>query len=182
MGHASTCTPLLCAASVLAAQMGPHHQAADSLLYPPVTRLGATPSSGPPACPPIYLSSGVCLTSSSLSSASRRQRERMSPTAGPPSTRTISAVEPPSSETGSTCDTRVVKARSAPADADDEIPTAGGVLETGDADQRRVFRFHYSLTPYGCTAWVLGAVGRLARWHAHILSRAQACMLTKPCR
>ena len=44
-----------------------------------------------------------------LSSDSRRQRERMSPTAGPPNTRTISAVEPPSSEMGITCVTRVVK-------------------------------------------------------------------------
>ena len=40
-------------------------------------------------------------------SESRRQRDRMSPTAGPPSTRTISAVEPPSSETGITCAMRV---------------------------------------------------------------------------
>ena len=32
----------------------------------------------------------------------------MSPTAGPPRTRTISAVEPPSSDTGSTYDTFVV--------------------------------------------------------------------------
>ena len=35
-------------------------------------------------------------------SASRRHRERMSPTAGPPRTLAISAVEPPSSETGRT--------------------------------------------------------------------------------
>ena len=41
-------------------------------------------------------------------SESRRHRERMSPTAGPPSTRTISAVLPPSSDTGSTCATRGV--------------------------------------------------------------------------
>lgn len=41
-------------------------------------------------------------------SLSLRQRERMSPTAGPPSTRTISAVLPPSSETGKTCETLVV--------------------------------------------------------------------------
>lgn len=39
-------------------------------------------------------------TSWLVSSARRRQRERMSPTAGPPRTRTISAVLPPSSETG----------------------------------------------------------------------------------
>lgn len=39
----------------------------------------------------------------------------MSPTAGPPITRTISAVDPPSSETGSTCVTCEVSWRSAPA-------------------------------------------------------------------
>ena len=39
----------------------------------------------------------------------------MSPTAGPPSTRTISAVLPPSSDTGSTCATLVVKLRKVPA-------------------------------------------------------------------
>ena len=39
----------------------------------------------------------------------------MSPTAGPPSTRTISAVLPPSSLTGSTCATRVVNVRRCPA-------------------------------------------------------------------
>ena len=50
-------------------------------------------------------------TSSLVSSANRRHRERMSPTAGPPNTRTISAVLPPSSETGSTCATRVVSCR-----------------------------------------------------------------------
>ena len=54
-------------------------------------------------------------TSSPVSSARRRHRERMSPTAGPPSTLTISAVLPPSSETGSTCATRVVSCRSCPA-------------------------------------------------------------------
>ena len=51
-------------------------------------------------------------TSSPVSSARRRHRDRMSPTAGPPSTRTISAVLPPSSETGRTCATRVVSCRS----------------------------------------------------------------------
>lgn len=50
-------------------------------------------------------------TSSLLSSARRRHRDRMSPTAGPPRTRTISAVLPPSSLTGSTCATRVVSSR-----------------------------------------------------------------------
>ena len=54
-------------------------------------------------------------TSVLLSSASLKHRERMSPTAGPPSTRTISAVLPPSSETGSTCATLVVKLRKVPA-------------------------------------------------------------------
>lgn len=54
-------------------------------------------------------------TSSSLSSASRKHLLRMSPTAGPPITRTISAVLPPSSLTGSTCDTWVVSLRSGPA-------------------------------------------------------------------
>jgi hypothetical protein len=53
-------------------------------------------------------------TSSSESSASRKHRERMSPTAGPPSTRTISAVLPPSSDTGSTYATLVVSARRRP--------------------------------------------------------------------
>mmetsp|Transcript_5096 Transcript_5096/g.17774 ORF Transcript_5096/g.17774 Transcript_5096/m.17774 type:complete len:302 (+) Transcript_5096:1721-2626(+) len=43
-----------------------------------------------------------------LSAASRRQRLRMSPTAGPPSTRTTSAVEPPSSLTGRLCVTACV--------------------------------------------------------------------------
>lgn len=55
------------------------------------------------------------LTSSSESSARRRQRDRMSPTAGPPTTRTISAVLPPSSETGSTYATLFVRFRSCPA-------------------------------------------------------------------
>ena len=44
--------------------------------------------------------------SASDSQARRKQRERMSPTAGPPRTRTISAVLPPSSETGRTWATR----------------------------------------------------------------------------
>ena len=42
------------------------------------------------------------------SSDRRRHRERTSPTAGPPRTRTISAVDPPSSETGMTCMTLLV--------------------------------------------------------------------------
>lgn len=54
------------------------------------------------------------LTSPSLSSANRRHLDRMSPTAGPPTTRTISAVLPPSSDTGSTCAMRVVKERKWP--------------------------------------------------------------------
>jgi len=54
-------------------------------------------------------------TSPPWSSANRRHLDRMSPTAGPPSTRTISAVLPPSSETGSTCATRVVSCRRWPA-------------------------------------------------------------------
>jgi hypothetical protein len=84
----------------------------------------------PPICPPkadasnmhsmglqLFSSLLQCevLTSSSLSSASLRQRLRMSPTAGPPMTRTISAVLPPSSLTGSTCDTWVVSRRRGPA-------------------------------------------------------------------
>ena len=48
-------------------------------------------------------------TSALVSSARRRHLERMSPTAGPPSTLTISAVLPPSSETGSTWAILVVK-------------------------------------------------------------------------
>ena len=54
-------------------------------------------------------------TSVLLSSANLRHLERMSPTAGPPSTLTISAVLPPSSETGNTCATLVVKLRKVPA-------------------------------------------------------------------
>ena len=54
-------------------------------------------------------------TSVLLSSANLKHLERMSPTAGPPSTRTISAVLPPSSDTGSTCATLVVKLRKVPA-------------------------------------------------------------------
>ena len=56
----------------------------------------------------------VC-TSVLLSSASLRHLDRMSPTAGPPSTLTISAVLPPSSDTGNTCATLVVKLRRVPA-------------------------------------------------------------------
>ena len=55
------------------------------------------------------------VTSVLLSSASLRHLERMSPTAGPPSTLTISAVLPPSSDTGSTWATLVVKFRRLPA-------------------------------------------------------------------
>mmetsp|Transcript_32403 Transcript_32403/g.103112 ORF Transcript_32403/g.103112 Transcript_32403/m.103112 type:complete len:217 (-) Transcript_32403:502-1152(-) len=47
-------------------------------------------------------SSRTASASSLPASASRRHRERMSPTAGPPRKRTISAVLPPSSDTGST--------------------------------------------------------------------------------
>jgi hypothetical protein len=48
-------------------------------------------------------SSALTQRSSAVSSAaSRMQRARTSPTAGPPSTRVISLVLPPSSETGST--------------------------------------------------------------------------------
>ena len=57
----------------------------------------------------LCLGCAVTYTSVLLASASLRHRERMSPTAGPPRTRTISAVLPPSSETGSTCATLVVK-------------------------------------------------------------------------
>ncbi len=56
----------------------------------------------------------IDITSASVSSASRRHLERMSPTAGPPSTLTISAVLPPSSETGRMCVTLVVSCRRCP--------------------------------------------------------------------
>ena len=46
----------------------------------------------------------------------------MSPTAGPPSTRTISAVLPPSSDTGSTCAMRVVSCRMWPATLLNAVP------------------------------------------------------------
>ena len=64
---------------------------------------------------PWLMGKHPALTSSSESSARRRQRDRMSPTAGPPRTLTISAVLPPSSDTGSTYVTRVVSWRTAPA-------------------------------------------------------------------
>ena len=54
------------------------------------------------------------VTSASVSSARRRHLERMSPTAGPPSTLTISAVLPPSSDTGRMCVTLVVSCRRCP--------------------------------------------------------------------
>jgi hypothetical protein len=64
--------------------------------------LAASPSCVDSRCPSRALTARA---SSLYSSARRRQRERMSPTAGPPRTRTISAVLPPSSDTGSTCET-----------------------------------------------------------------------------
>lgn len=57
-------------------------------------------------------SARTALASSLESSDSLKHRLRISPTAGPPSTRTISAVLPPSSLTGKTCATRVVHALS----------------------------------------------------------------------
>lgn len=71
-----------------------------------------------PTHPVAPFQHSTSLTSGSLSSASRRHLLRMSPTAGPPSTRTISAVLPPSSDTGSTCVTRVVNCRMCPASWD----------------------------------------------------------------
>ena len=57
-------------------------------------------------------SSFTALASAVDSSERRRHRDRRSPTAGPPSTRTISAVDPPSSETGMTCVTLLVRVMS----------------------------------------------------------------------
>mmetsp|Transcript_716 Transcript_716/g.1912 ORF Transcript_716/g.1912 Transcript_716/m.1912 type:complete len:225 (-) Transcript_716:3-677(-) len=68
-------------------------------------------------------SSALTALSSSVASAERRrQRERTSPTAGPPKTRTISAVDPPSSDTGSTYDTRAVCVRSVAAASLKAVP------------------------------------------------------------
>jgi hypothetical protein len=89
-------------------------------LLPPVSLSAAVPSvlllppaaaAAAAAVAAAFLLLLAPLTSGSLSSARRKQRERMSPTAGPPSTRTISAVLPPSSDTGSTWVTRVVSWR-----------------------------------------------------------------------
>ena len=56
---------------------------------------------------------GACTSASALS-ARRKHRERISPTAGPPRTLTISAVLPPSSDTGKICVTLVVSCRRCP--------------------------------------------------------------------
>mmetsp|Transcript_34483 Transcript_34483/g.83437 ORF Transcript_34483/g.83437 Transcript_34483/m.83437 type:complete len:83 (-) Transcript_34483:585-833(-) len=49
----------------------------------------------------------TALASLVVPGANLNNLDRMSPTAGPPSTRTISAVDPPSSVTGKTCHTFV---------------------------------------------------------------------------
>ena len=76
-------------------------------------------------------------TSSLVSSANRRHRERMSPTAGPPNTRTISAVLPPSSETGSTCATRVVSCRRWPGHPQ-EVPISGKTAIAAAAESAKL--------------------------------------------
>lgn len=111
-------------------------------------------------------------TSASLSSARRRHLLRISPTAGPPSTRTISAVLPPSSETGSTCVTRVVNCRTWPAASRGNGSHCVLSWHTDLGNQEAVPRYRSANWSPASLAWLLPA-GPLhpcsaARCNAHL--------------